>query len=106
MKTYGVVDVWIHLLLISFLMSHMQHSVLQNILKVIYFKVYLCLVFECIRKQDMQHSAQQERIQPTNSNTHAHRGNSYIDNIKNNRREQFPCSVIVTPDDDHIGQNL
>jgi site-specific DNA-cytosine methylase len=31
----------------------------------------------CIREQDMQHNTQQERKQPTNSHTHAHREDLY-----------------------------
>jgi hypothetical protein len=37
----------------------------------------------CCRKQDMQHNTQQERTQPTNSNPHAHRRDSHINNIRN-----------------------
>jgi hypothetical protein len=54
----------------------------------------------------MQHNTQQEKIQPTNSNTHAHQGNLYINSISNETEEQFHCTAILTPDDDHIGENL
>jgi hypothetical protein len=55
----------------------------------------------------MQHNAQQEITQPTNSNTHAHQGDLHIlCNISNNRRQQFPRPIILTPDNDHIGQNM
>jgi hypothetical protein len=30
---------------------------------------------------------------------------TYINNISN-RRQQFPHPIILTPDDDHIGQNM
>jgi hypothetical protein len=48
----------------------------------------------------MQHNTQQERTQPTNPNTHAHQENLYINNISNKRRQQFPCPIILTPDDE------
>jgi hypothetical protein len=50
-------------------------------------------------------NTQQERMQPTNSNAHAHRGNLYI-NISNKRRQQFPRLVILKSDDDHNGRNM
>jgi hypothetical protein len=39
------------------------------------------------------------------TDTQAHRGDLYINNISNNRRQQFPRSVILLPNDDHIGRN-
>jgi hypothetical protein len=59
-----------------------------------------------IREQDTQHNTQQERTQPTNPNTHMHRGNLYIRNISKNIRQQFPSLIILTPDDDYIGRNI
>jgi hypothetical protein len=53
-----------------------------------------------------ENKTQQERIQPTNSNTHAQHGELHINNISNNRRQEFPSPIILTPDDDHIGQNM
>jgi hypothetical protein len=59
-----------------------------------------------IWEQDTQHNTQQERTQPTNWNTYAHRKDLHVNNISNNRREQFPRPIILTPDDDHIGWNM
>jgi hypothetical protein len=84
-----------------------------------------------IREQDTQHNTQQERIQPTNSNAHAHsrtrhaaqhttrentthqlkrtcpsRGLIYQQHKQLNRRQQFPRPMILTPDDDHNGRNM
>jgi hypothetical protein len=42
-----------------------------------------------IREQDTQHNIQQEKTQPNNSNTHEHQEDLYINNISNNRRQQF-----------------
>jgi hypothetical protein len=52
---------------------------------------------QLIRKQDMQHNTQQERTQPTISNTHAHWGNLYINNICNETEEShFPSNMFNT----------
>jgi hypothetical protein len=50
-----------------------------------------------IFRNKAQHNTQKNRIQPTNSNTHAQQG----DFISSNRRQQFPRPIILTPDDDH-----
>jgi hypothetical protein len=87
----------------------------------------------CIREEDTQHNTQQETTQPTNSNTHAYRGDLHafenktrntghnkkhnpttqthmhigiFNNMSNNRKQQFPRPVILIPDDDHIGRNM
>jgi hypothetical protein len=40
------------------------------------------------------------------ANTYAQREDLYIDNISNNRRQQFPRPVILIPHDDHISWNM
>jgi hypothetical protein len=40
------------------------------------------------------------------TDTHAHREDLYINNTSNNRRQKFPPTIILTPDDDHIGRNM
>jgi hypothetical protein len=40
-----------------------------------------------IQEQDTQHNTQQDRTQLTNSNTHVHRGNLYINNISNEKED-------------------
>jgi uncharacterized protein YcbK (DUF882 family) len=45
----------------------------------------------CIREQDTQHKTQQERTQPSNSNTYVHQEMTYMSkNISNNRKQQLP----------------
>jgi hypothetical protein len=57
--------------------------------------------------QDTQHNTHQERIQPTNLNTHAHRKDLYnINNTSNSRIQQFPYPKILSHDDDDIGRNM
>jgi hypothetical protein len=38
--------------------------------------------------------------------TYAHLGDFYFNNISNNRRQQCPRPIILTPDDDQIGRNM
>jgi hypothetical protein len=59
------------------------------------------MVAQLLKKFPLQHKTQQERTQPTNTIIRMER--IYI---FNNRRQQFPRPVILTPDDDHIGRNM
>jgi hypothetical protein len=45
---------------------------------------------------------QQERTQPTNWNTYAHRGKLYVNNVRNKRRQQFPRPIILTHWSKHV----
>jgi hypothetical protein len=74
-----------HLVSISFLQSHMQ---------------YCSIKF--IESYSHRHTAQHttRRTQPTNPNTYAHQEDLHINNISNKKIQQFPCPVILTPDDD------
>jgi hypothetical protein len=51
----------------------------------------------CIRQQDTQHNTKQERTRPSSSNTYARRAvlHTCINNISNNRRQQFTCPIIL-----------
>jgi hypothetical protein len=41
-----------------------------------------------------------------NPNTFGYREDFYINNISNNRRQQFPRPKMLIPDDNYIGRNI
>jgi hypothetical protein len=66
----------------------------------------------CIERTYLNSRTRQAAHNTTRENTthqlipYAHRGKLYINNISNKRKQQFPRPIILTPDDDHIGQSM
>jgi hypothetical protein len=61
-------------------------------------------VFELVGACSTTHNRKQHN---TPNQTYMHIERTYVfNNIRNNRRQQFPHPIILTPDDDHITQNM